>query len=598
SSIVSSETVPASTSSPFASRTVRTAPRGSKPSSSSLPRGALRRRMRPPPPPVVSIVPTFTPSARRSKLASGASRPTRTTSFPSSAFFSTNWTLPRASASAAVGARSVFDLTLAARAVDAPATAARATAPAIAHLAAPFCLRSIFSSSGFLRPLTCSRRSDLPQAQRPCHGRCPADTAARLGRGIAKNPGIQRRNAPDRPIVDRPARARSRRRRRLRGRSARVKAPARGELPRGFSAPERSHPERLPRGLLGPAVVGLAARRAHDRVDEDERLRELVARDVARGRVAEHVLGRLVAGPQDDERGHLLAPALARRAGDDRIVDRVVVLQRLLDLLREDLLAARVDADRVAPEHDDLPLRGELRTVARHRIADAVDHGIRPPRLRLVAEVAERHVPHACDPAERARVPARELPRHPLVEEDRLLVHLEGALLGVDARHADGRSLRAGLRRPEAVEDDQPRDRGEERLLVRRGEDRPARAEDLERRHVVRLRPELIEERAREGVADDREREDALALHGPPDVVRVERARVFGDAHRPALVKRDERRPVRGAVHERRRGQHAERLAAERSLRHLVDASDRGTAQDPSAHRAEEDVLLAPEDAL
>ena len=53
---------------------------------------------------------------------------------------------------------------------------------------------------------------------------------------------------------------------------------------------------------------------------------------------------------QLDERRHLLAPALVRRADHHRVVHVGVMLERVLDLLGEDLLAAGVDRDRVAAE--------------------------------------------------------------------------------------------------------------------------------------------------------------------------------------------------------------------------------------------------------
>ena len=60
----------------------------------------------------------------------------------------------------------------------------------------------------------------------------------------------------------------------------------------------------------------------------------------------------------------LLAEAVARPADDDRVDDVRVAAQHLLDLLDEDLLAAAVHHQRVAPEEDDLPVGREPRPVA------------------------------------------------------------------------------------------------------------------------------------------------------------------------------------------------------------------------------------------
>src|SRR5438046_1433494 len=64
---------------------------------------------------------------------------------------------------------------------------------------------------------------------------------------------------------------------------------------------------------------------------------------------------------------------------------------RRLDFLGENLLAARVDRDRVAPEHLDGAVRTPTRLVAGHRVADAVDRRERSRRLVGIVEIAERH---------------------------------------------------------------------------------------------------------------------------------------------------------------------------------------------------------------
>src|SRR4029450_2848791 len=129
----------------------------------------------------------------------------------------------------------------------------------------------------------------------------------------------------------------------------------------------------LLRLFLGPAVVGLAARAAFDLVAEDDLLRELVAGEVLAG-LGEEIRGRRArAGAELHDRDHLLTPALARAPRDDGVEHGRVVLQRVLHLLGEDLLAARVDRHRVAAEHLDRAVLAVARAVAGHRPADAVD---------------------------------------------------------------------------------------------------------------------------------------------------------------------------------------------------------------------------------
>src|SRR5262249_20730490 len=150
---------------------------------------------------------------------------------------------------------------------------------------------------------------------------------------------------------------------RLEGR-ARARTRRRGDLRepraprcRGARALPRAgtrHPRSARGDLLArPAVVGLAARAALDPLAEDEGLGQLVARDVLLGLGEEIGLAGARALAQLHDRDDLLAPALARAPGDDAVVDLGVLLQRVFDLLGEDLLAAGVDRDGVATEHLD-----------------------------------------------------------------------------------------------------------------------------------------------------------------------------------------------------------------------------------------------------
>src|SRR5262249_56910027 len=77
---------------------------------------------------------------------------------------------------------------------------------------------------------------------------------------------------------------------------------------------------------------------------------------------------------QGYDRRHLLTPALARRPDDEGIVDGVVALEHPLDLLDEHLLAARVDAHRLAPEEEQAAVGEPAAAVAAYRVAHAVDH--------------------------------------------------------------------------------------------------------------------------------------------------------------------------------------------------------------------------------
>ncbi len=92
-------------------------------------------------------------------------------------------------------------------------------------------------------------------------------------------------------------------------------------------------------------------------------------------------------------RHDLLAVGRVGDADDDGVAHGLVRLERLLDLLGEDLLAARVDADRAAAEQVDGAVGVDLGEVAGDGVAHAVDHLERPLRLLLVLVVAERVAP-------------------------------------------------------------------------------------------------------------------------------------------------------------------------------------------------------------
>src|SRR5262249_3302680 len=156
----------------------------------------------------------------------------------------------------------------------------------------------------------------------------------------------------------------------------------------------RSSGGRLPLGreLFGPAVVGLARRRAHDLVDDHHRARHLVAGDVVttvRGELVER--GRR-AGPELHDRTDVLAPTRVGDADDRRVARRGVALQRGLDLFGEHLLAAGVDALATAAQHRDRAVGLDDRLVAGHRPAFAGRLDERRRGLVLILPVAQGHV--------------------------------------------------------------------------------------------------------------------------------------------------------------------------------------------------------------
>ena len=101
-----------------------------------------------------------------------------------------------------------------------------------------------------------------------------------------------------------------------------------------------------------------------------------------------------------DHGGDPLAPAVVGHADDDGVEDGGVGLERGLDLLGEDLLAAGVDALRAAAEQGDRAVGLEDGHVAGQRVAVAVGaDDERLGRLLSVLVVGDGHVAAAGQPA-------------------------------------------------------------------------------------------------------------------------------------------------------------------------------------------------------
>src|SRR5262249_35661243 len=155
----------------------------------------------------------------------------------------------------------------------------------------------------------------------------------------------------------------------------------------------RSGTEAAPRPLAGPGVVGLAVRSPGHPVDDDH-----VAGALEPGRAAAlDGVGDVVrvGGPARRRRHHGgdgLAEAVVGHADDDDVSHRPALLDRLLDLLGEDLLAARVDRHRPAAEERDRAVLLDGRVVARDRVPTPVDLAEGLGRLVCVLEVPERDV--------------------------------------------------------------------------------------------------------------------------------------------------------------------------------------------------------------
>ena len=95
-----------------------------------------------------------------------------------------------------------------------------------------------------------------------------------------------------------------------------------------------------------PPVVRLAARRPHDGLHHVELAGHLVAGDGLAAVDLDVLEGRVPVGPGLDDGRHPLAPALVGGPHHDGVEDLGMGAHGRLDLLGEDLLAARVDGHR------------------------------------------------------------------------------------------------------------------------------------------------------------------------------------------------------------------------------------------------------------
>ena len=152
-------------------------------------------------------------------------------------------------------------------------------------------------------------------------------------------------------------------------------------------------------------VVGLAGRRALDRLGDHHVARHLVAGEACSRTCA------LIASASGDVPATSAATTCPRRGSGTPTTTASCTPGQVLIASStssgKHLLAAGVDADRSAPEKRDGAIRFDRRVVAGHRAAHAVDHGERGLRLLRILVVAQRHDAAHRDASDRCRCRAR-----------------------------------------------------------------------------------------------------------------------------------------------------------------------------------------------
>ena len=304
---------------------------------------------------------------------------------------------------------------------------------------------------------------------------------------------------------------------------------------------------------------------------------------------------RRVTRPQLHERGHLLAPPSVRRAHHDGVEHRRVLLQRRLDLLRIDLLAARVDAHRSAAEQRDHPVVLDHGEVTGHHPPLAVVGGEGGRGLLRVLVVPERDV-----------ATARQFPDLARGALSSVVGQHRGVGSGLEARRGERRTVVgsgsgcSGLGRTETVEDRHVRQHRPDLLTHARRQRGSAVADREQHRQVelgTRIRHQRLGQRARHRVTDGGERVHLGVGAQLPDLQWVETllgvehqttARRVGVAHDPLAT----------AVHHRADRHESSAEGRRRGLLpQLLDAFDR-TIGPRRVHGREDHVLVPPHDSL
>ena len=160
--------------------------------------------------------------------------------------------------------------------------------------------------------------------------------------------------------------------------------------------------------------------------------------------------------------------------------------------------------------------------------------------------------------------------------------------------------LDAGLGRAQRVEQEDVRHRGQQSIAYAGSQRRPTVADGGDRADVVPAFFDRLDQRSRHRVADDRDADDAFGQGGLDRLAHVLMHHVAGQHELAAGGDHVERRPLSGAVHERRKHQetHAT-VGINGRLRDLLIGLVGGVgAERRAAHRGDVDVVVPPLHAL
>ncbi len=317
----------------------------------------------------------------------------------------------------------------------------------------------------------------------------------------------------------------------------------------------------------------------------------------------------------DDDGRHLLPEPGVGDPDDDGVGDAGVGPDDGLHFFGIDLLAAGVDGLGAPAEEPDAAVGVDDRHVARQGPAATVDLDEGAGAFRGVVVVAEGRAAGRREPSDLSGAGGDR--REVVVDDDggvprREVQRLAGRVGGAD----EGDRLDRRLGGPDGLHHGQDRgERGEEAVLDVGGQETAARAEEPQRRGVEPAGggAELVEERPAAGVTDEvqhhdpfpgHDLEDPSHVHVPVRVQHNAAAAEQGAERRPLAAgvgqgserQRDEL--VRSRVSGGQKRRQALRAVGHRGGPDLLGSLDRGSPGVPAAERGEEDVFVAPDDAL
>ena len=272
------------------------------------------------------------------------------------------------------------------------------------------------------------------------------------------------------------------------------------------------------------------------------------------------------------------------------------MLERLLNFLRENLLATGVDSDGLTPVQLQRVVLQQPHLVTGHRIANPVNHRKRGFGLGFVVQIAQWDVAGPRPPTQ-AFMSWREFAAQVLRQHRVVRRQPEPPCGSAAPGVAHLCALATRFRRAGGVDDGDVR-QGPQQFPLQLGRHDRATGDDvLERGEVSRATRQLVHQGTSERVADQQQVVDPLAFHDAKDIRRIEAAHFVLNHHRATGVERLERHPMPRPMHEGRRRQ-VPPMGGFGAGDILPQALQHRAIGAAGTQRRDQDVRVAPEHTL